>query len=151
MGRIDPINARLMPQALQRRNDIFEVTVDLVTPLIAHLDGKCNAVQQLHRCLVFAIRLIGVPFPLHRHKIHRRYGHKGWFLRRQIKFLVFFLIVKGHRLHPPEIYSVSSVSQQPKFVKLLFVKTKKALLRQAQKGWYNQKERSHSPEWERSL
>ena len=125
VGVVHPINACLMPQALQRRNDIFEVTVDLMAPLIAHLDGKSNAVQQLHRCLVFTIRLIGVAFSLHRHKIHGRDGHKRWLLRRQVKFLVFFLIIKGHRLHPPAIYSVSSVSQQPKFVKLIFIKTKK--------------------------
>lgn len=35
--------------------------------------------------------------------------------------------------------------------KAAFYQNEKALLRQAQKGWYKQKERSHSPEWERSL
>ena len=100
VGKIHALCTGLMPQSLQRRNDIFEIAVYLMAALIAHFDSKCNAVQQLQRCLVFPCRVVGVALAMYRHKIHRRDGNDLRFLRRKIKFFVFLLIVKWHPSFP---------------------------------------------------
>jgi hypothetical protein len=97
IGKINALCSGLLPQPFQRRNDIFKITVYLMAALVAHFNGKRNAVQQLQRCLVFPCRVVGVAFALHRHKIHGRYCDDLRLLRREIKFFVLFLIVKRHR------------------------------------------------------
>ena len=96
VGKIHTLCPGLMPQSLQWWNDIFKIAVYLMAALIAHFNGKRNAVQQFQRCLVFPCRVIGVALALHRHKIHRRDGDDLRFLRREVKFFIFLLIVKWH-------------------------------------------------------
>ena len=100
VGKIHALCTGLMPQSLQRRNDVFKIAVHLMATLVAHFDSKCNAVQQFQRCFVFPCRIVGVALALHRSKIHRRDGNDLRFLRREIKFFVFFLIVKWHPSFP---------------------------------------------------
>ena len=96
VGKIHALCTGLMPQSLQRRNNIFEIAVYLMAALIAHFDSKCNAVQQFQRCLVFPCRVVGVALALYRHKIHRWNGDNLRFLRWEVKFFIFLLIVKWH-------------------------------------------------------
>ena len=100
VGKIHTLCPGLMPQSLQRRNNIFEIAVYLMAALIAHFNGECNAVQKLQRCLVFPCRVVGVALALHRHKIHRRDGDDLRFLRREVKFFIFLLIVEWHPSFP---------------------------------------------------
>ena len=111
MGVVHTVHPLLMPQTLQRWDNIFKVTVDLMASLVAHLDGKGNAIQQLHCRLILSTWFIGVSPALYRHKIHRRNNHNtrlpGW----KIKLLVLLFIVKRHRavLHSPtsSLFNVS--------------------------------------------
>ena len=105
---------------------------------------------------VFTIRLIGVAFSLHRHKIHGRDDHKRWLLRRQVKFLVFFLVIKCHYIVLRSTVAYPSDFQYSRttiFCKLYSCSScnKKSPAPFGQRTLQKQKERSHSPEWERSL
>ena len=98
-GVLVPIRALLLPEALQRRHDIFKKALDLVAGFVTHLYGVRNGVQDADRLLVCAALRVRVPGPADGDIVGRRDVH---YLRRvpgHIEFPVFFLEIKGHG-HP---------------------------------------------------
>ncbi len=96
MGVVDPVTSVLPPEALQWRDYIGEIAVDLVTAFIAHLDRKSNGVQKADRCFVGAIWHIGVSAASDGDIIHFRYVDDAGCFGRQIELFVFFLVIKCH-------------------------------------------------------
>ena len=65
-------------------------------PHFAHLDGKCDAVQQPDGLLVLAVLLIGVALPSDRDIIHARNRYNAGLVFRHVEFLIFLLEIKSH-------------------------------------------------------
>ena len=96
MGIVNAVRAFLLPQAFQWRNDIGEIAVDAVAAFIAHFNRKCNGIQDADGSFVFPFRFVWVTFAADSNKIHFRDSDNAWFFGREVKFFVFFLIIKRH-------------------------------------------------------
>ena len=90
------MDALLPPQTLQGRHHIVKVPLQLVLAHLAHFDGEGHGVEHSQGLLIGAVLLIGITLAPHRQEIHSRYRDDTRRRGRQIEFLVFFLVIKGH-------------------------------------------------------
>ena len=97
------VRTLLLPESLERRDNIIKVSLDAVVALFAHLDGIGNAVQQANGLLIRAVFLIRVTLAAHGKVVHRRHRNKRRLCFGQVKLFVFFLEIKGH-VQPPYFF-----------------------------------------------
>ena len=98
--------AVLPPEPFQRRHNIIKVPIDLMIPLLAHLDREGNPIQKTYGLFIFATFIIRIPAAAYRNIIHlRNIDNRGRTLRH-IEFFVFLLIIKRHTLFSTSFRSV---------------------------------------------
>ena len=115
MSIVDSCDSRLPPEALQRRNDIIEIAVNLMVSLFAHLDGECDPIKQSDRLLVFAILLVRITLPTNSKIIHFRDQNDAALFNRQLNFCQPFL----RTFFVPDSVNVTFPRQPCRFVVVL--------------------------------
>ena len=96
MGIVDAIYFLLPPEPLKWRHNIIKIPIDLMITFFAHLDCKCDSIEQTNGGLILAVFGVWIALSAYRDIIHRRNCHDRRLVLRQIKFLVFLLIIKSH-------------------------------------------------------
>ena len=88
------IAAALLPEALQRRHNIFKKALDPVIGFIAHFQRIGHGIQNADRLLVGAARLIWVAFSADGDIVRFRNGNNLRSAFRHVEFLIFLFIIK---------------------------------------------------------